>query len=443
MIQNRTSVFQITQNRPILPLALFTSAMVLLSFWAGAAASQGDPSACAGWPLCSGGIPTSPAAWAQFSHRLSTLGTGISITILFLAILRKHRENLFLLTSISAMLTFFLGEVLLGAYNPDRLAHSLLPALILVISLALVVFSTLPGFRVYQSALPAIPIKFKLIAIFQLNKPIIVALLLVTTYAGMVVAAGRIPSAGLTLWTLLGGALAAGGSSAINQYIDRNLDNRMQRTARRPIPAGLVTPAEALAYGVSACLASMMILYTMVNPLTALLSLAGAVYYVLLYSIWLKKLTVQNIVIGGGAGAIPPMVGWAAITGDLSLAAWFLFLIIFLWTPPHFWSLAIVRKNDYARAGVPMLPVIRGEKETRRQIFVYTIFLVAFSFLGPLVSLGGTVYLVLAGLLGGWLILSALRVFHGEGNKTAWKMYRVSSMYLAFLFLAMVMDVLL
>ena len=177
--------------------------------------------------------------------------------------------------------------------------------------------------------------------------------------------------------------------------------------------------------------------------LAALLALAGIIYYVLLYSVFLKKITVQNIVIGGGAGAIPPLVGWAAATGSLNIPSLFLFAVIFMWTPPHFWALALVRRKDYARAGVPMLPVIRGEAETRWQIFLYTLELVALTLLLPLFGLGGSVYLIGAGLLGVWLLMAAWKVWKQGGNKLVWKMYRYSSMYLAFLFVILMVDALL
>jgi protoheme IX farnesyltransferase len=177
-----------------------------------------------------------------------------------------------------------------------------------------------------------------------------------------------------------------------------------------------------------------------VNILAALLVLAGIVYYVLIYSIILKKTTVQNIVIGGGAGAIPPLVGWAAATGSLNVPALFLFAIVFMWTPPHFWALALVRRKDYARAGVPMLPVVRGEKETRWQIFIYTAGLVGLTLLLPVFGLGGSIYLISAILFGLWLLSTAWKVWKLGGNKLAWKMYRYSSMYLTFIFLALMVD---
>jgi protoheme IX farnesyltransferase len=180
--------------------------------------------------------------------------------------------------------------------------------------------------------------------------------------------------------------MAAGGSGAINQFIDRGDDQKMQRTQKRPIPSGRLTPGEGLAFGVGLALASFFLMVAFVNFLAALLSLAGIIYYVLIYSIFLKKTTVQNIVIGGGAGAIPPLVGWAAATGSLNLPSLFLFAVVFMWTPPHFWALALVRRNDYARAGVPMLPVVRGEQETRWQIFVYTLELVGLTLFLPLLA---------------------------------------------------------
>jgi protoheme IX farnesyltransferase len=234
--------------------------------------------------------------------------------------------------------------------------------------------------------------------------------------------------------------MAAGGSGAINQYIDRLDDERMQRTANRPIPSGRLTPGEGLAFGLAISLASFFLLTVTVNLLAALLSLAGIFYYVVLYSLILKKTTVQNIVIGGGAGAIPPLVGWAAATGSLTIPSLLLFAVVFMWTPPHFWALALVRRKDYARAGVPMLPVVRGEAETRWQVFLYTLELVGLTLLLPLFGLGSSLYLIAAALLGGLLLLSAHRVWKGEGNKIAWKMYRHSSMYLAFLFLALMVD---
>jgi protoheme IX farnesyltransferase len=273
-----------------------------------------------------------------------------------------------------------------------------------------------------------------------LTKPIIVLLLLVTTLSGLIVGGHGWPRLGVLVWTLVGGALSAGGASALNQYIDRDLDRKMQRTERRPLPGGRVTEADALAFGIVLCLAGFYSLAIAVNLLRALLAFAGMVYYVGLYSLVLKKTTPQNIVVGGGAGAIPPLVGWAAATGSLNMGAFFLFAIIFFWTPPHFWALALLRRTDYARAGVPMLPVVRGDRETRWEILLYTIQLVALTLLLPLVGDGGAFFLVAAAALGSGLIVQAWRLWHAGGNRTAWGLYRYSSMYLAFIFGALVVD---
>jgi heme o synthase len=214
----------------------------------------------------------------------------------------------------------------------------------------------------------------------------------------------------------------------------------MGRTAKRPIPAGRMTPAQGLAWGLGLSVLSVYVVAGAVNGLAATLVLAGILYYVILYTLILKRTSDQNIVIGGGAGAMAPVVGYVAITGRLDWTALFLFAIIFLWTPPHFWALAIVRLKDYARAGVPMLPVARGEGYTRRQIIVYTVVLLAVTLLMPLVGLAGWIYLAAALLLNLWLLYAAWQVWKLDGNKIAWSLYRTSSMYLAFLFLALMAD---
>ena len=275
-----------------------------------------------------------------------------------------------------------------------------------------------------------------------LTKPVIVILLLVTTLAGMVVGAGRWPGITLVLWTMLGGALSAGGASALNQYIDRDLDGRMQRTQRRPFPSGRIGEAQGLAFAIGLCLAGFYTLALAVNLLSALLSLAGMLYYVVLYSLVLKHSTTQNIVVGGGAGAIPPLVGWAAATGSLSMAAFFLFAVVFFWTPPHFWALAILRRKDYARGGVPMLPVVDSERSTAWQILLYSVQLVALTLLLPLAGVGGAGFALAAAAFGLGFIAFAWRLWKQGGNRLAYGLYRYSSMYLALIFAAMVIDTL-
>jgi protoheme IX farnesyltransferase len=361
---------------------------------------------------------------------------------------KKYRDHIILLPLSTVVLVFFFSNAFFGALRAQNInslyvegLHSI-TAVIMWISL----FATTIASGYYSGIatieFPPVKISQRIRDLFTLTKPIVVSLLLVTTFGGMVAGMKSFPPLWLTIWTLLGGALAAGGASALNQYIDRDLDKHMQRTANRPLAAGRMFPAEGLAFGLALSIFSFYLLAGLVNLMSAILSLVGIVYYVWLYSILLKRSTVQNIVIGGGAGAIPPMVGWAAATGNLSAAAWFMFAIIFFWTPPHFWALSIVRKKDYERAGIPMLPVVEGEKETRRQIWLYTLLLVAITLLMPLLDLAGTIFLISALILGLWLVGVARRVYKGEGNKIAWKMYRYSSMYLMFIFLALVVDAL-
>jgi protoheme IX farnesyltransferase len=453
--ENAAAQVRLSFKSPFARLSLLTLAAVLLLFVSGNFVSaSGANAACQSWPLCDGVLPSSALGWINFIHRIITLGTGIMVALLILKAWRTQRSQTAILVATTAAGVLFFSQALMGsveaaqAYPPYLIALHIITAgavwVTFVVQVGLVGVARRTAADEAQEALAwkARPRKILWRDYLLLTKPIVVALLLVTTFAGMVVGAQSWPSPALVFWTLLGGFLAAGGSGAINQYIDRYDDTKMQRTQMRPLPAGRLTPAEGLAFGVAATLASFYLMVAMVNFLAALLTLAGIIYYVLLYSMILKKSTVQNIVIGGGAGAIPPLVGWAAATGSLNIPALFLFAVVFMWTPPHFWALALVRRNDYARAGVPMLPVVRGEKETRWQIFLYTIELVVLTLVLPLFGLGGGIYFVAAVVLGGLLLLSAARVWRGEGNKVAWKMYRHSSMYLAFLFLALMVDAL-
>jgi protoheme IX farnesyltransferase len=425
-------------------LTLVATGALLLS---GAIVSQGGFSAaCEGWPICS---PTSPGGWLSLLHRGITALSGLLVASLLVKAWRTQRSQTVLLVSTTAAAVLFLAQALLGAKMVEGF-----PAYMLALhqATASAVWATMVITWISAGMANRSPQQEQTEAaaligrtglakdLLMLTKPIVVALLLVTTYAGMVIGARQWPDFWLTFWTLLGGFMAAGGSGAINQYIDREDDQKMQRTQKRPIPSGRLTPGEGLAFGVALLLASFYLMVAFVNLLAALLSLAGMIYYVLIYSIFLKKTTVQNIVIGGGAGAIPPLVGWAAATGSLNIPSLLLFAVVFMWTPPHFWALALVRCNDYARAGVPMLPVVRGEKETRWQILVYTVELVALTLLLPVFGLGGSIYFIGALVLGAWLLATAWQVWKQEGNKIAWKMYRYSSMYLAFIFFVLMVD---
>ena len=272
-----------------------------------------------------------------------------------------------------------------------------------------------------------------------LTKPTVQTLLLFTTATTMLVAGD--PSLQLVLVTCLGGYLSAGGAAAINHVYDADIDARMRRTATRPIPAGRVSPRAGIVYGSVLCLASFLLLALAVNPLSAVLALAGFAGYVGVYTVWLKRRTPQNIVIGGAAGAVPPLVGWAAVTGSLSGTAIYLFAIVFFWTPPHFWSLSLLMKDEYARVGVPMLPVVRGERETRRQIVLYTVLLYAITQLPFCAGGFGTLYLAASLVLGAAFIAGAVALYRRADRVTALRLYLFSLGYLALLFAAMVADV--
>ncbi len=275
---------------------------------------------------------------------------------------------------------------------------------------------------------------------YQLSKPRIVALLIFTTTTAMFIASEGLPPLDLLFFTMIGGVAAAGGASALNQYIDREMDARMKRTASRPIPSGRITPRDALIYGLAMNLISVLVLGTQVNWLSAFLALGGAVYYVLLYTVLLKRNTTMNIVIGGGAGAMPVLVGWAAVTGHLSIEAWILFAIVFYWTPPHSWALALIVNKEYATVGVPMMPVRHGEAATHWQILVYSVLLVAVSLLpGPLNMLG-PVYMLLAVVLGAELIRVSVKLLRSPDKVIQRRMWKYSTAYLAYLFLAMIVD---
>ena len=274
-----------------------------------------------------------------------------------------------------------------------------------------------------------------------LTKPRIMSLLLLTGLCGMIVGAGGLPPLWLAVVTMLGLGLACGGASALNHVLDADIDRLMgKRTRSRPVAAGRVPAPYALEYGLALMAFSFVLLAGVVNPLTAHLALAGGLFYVLVYTRYLKRSTPQNIVIGGAAGAVPPLVGWAAATGDLTLPALVLFAVVFLWTPPHFWALALLIKRDYAAAGVPMLPVVRGEDETARQIVLYTVALVAFTLAPALWGMFGLVYLVAAAALGATFLALAWLLRRERTPARAALLFHYSLLYLALLFVAMALD---
>lgn len=290
------------------------------------------------------------------------------------------------------------------------------------------------GVAIPQAASPTL-----LRDLIALTKPRIISLLLVTTIAPMYVA-GR-PSWWLLLVVTVGGYLMAGGANAVNMYVDRDIDDRMARTRLRPIPSGRMQPRAVVAFGVALATAATFMLALLVNVLTAVFALAGFYFYVFIYTRWLKRTTPQNIVIGGAAGAFPPLVGWAAVTGTVDLTAIFLFLIVFYWTPPHFWALALLKQHDYGRVGVPMAPLVWGERETMRQMLWYTLILIPLTILPVLFGAFGLVYLASALILGLLLLRGIIRVMRTtEWTGPAWWVYKYSLLYLALLFVAMVVD---
>jgi heme o synthase len=286
----------------------------------------------------------------------------------------------------------------------------------------------------------AVSLKQTISGYINLMKPHVTILLLGTTVAAMAIAYRGLPPLGLVLATLLGGALAAGSANSINCYIDRDIDQIMGRTQRRSLPSGKVQPTPALIFGIAIGVTSFAILCAFVNLLSAILAVSAILFYVFVYTLGLKRTSAQNIVIGGAAGAVPVLVGWAAVTNNISLAAIWMFAIIFYWTPPHFWALSLLIQKDYEKAGVPMLPVVMGERETRKQIFLYSLLLLAVTLVLFMIHAMGYFYLIGAVILGGILLYMAIRLLLDDSKKWARTLFWYSNCYLAVIFAVMVID---
>ncbi len=284
------------------------------------------------------------------------------------------------------------------------------------------------------------PIKQTIGSYINLMKPHVTVLLLGVTVAAMAIADRGLPSLGLVLATLLGGAMSAGSANCINCYIDRDIDQVMGRTQRRSLPSGKVQPTQALIFGLVLGVGSFLILAFLVNLLSALLATSAILFYVFVYTVWLKRTSAQNIVIGGAAGAVPVLVGWAAVTNSISLPAIWLFAIIFYWTPPHFWALSLLIQKDYEKAHIPMMPVVMGELETRKQILLYSLLLLAVTLVLFAMGAMGYLYLVVVLVLGGILVYMAVRLFRDKTKKWARTLFWYSNCYLAMIFAAMVID---
>jgi protoheme IX farnesyltransferase len=333
-----------------------------------------------------------------------------------------------LVPSVTALVAFLAAALVIS-----KPAHLALAGL----SLAATLVVTAETFR--GEAVPAAPWRDYI----TLTKPRIMSLLLLTGAAGMFVGAQGVPALGSFAAMMAGLALACGGASALNHVLDRDLDRLMRRTGHRPVAEDRVTPGRALEFGLALLAFSFVLLASLVNVLTASLALVGGLFYVLVYTRWLKRTTPQNIVIGGAAGAVPPLVGWAAATGNLTAPALFLFLIVFFWTPPHFWALALIIKRDYAAARVPMLPVVRGDDETARQIVWYSLVLVAVTLLPFAWHTAGVAYLAAALLLGAIFLRLAWRLRRETTTARAGVLFHYSLLYLALLFVALAVDPLL
>lgn len=276
-----------------------------------------------------------------------------------------------------------------------------------------------------------------------LMKPRIIVLLVITAYCAMIVAAGRVPGIWVTVWTLLGLSLSTGGAHAVNMWYDRDIDKVMRRTKMRPVASGRMRPETALIFGIVTEVVSFFLMGFFVNWMSAIWSLSGFLFYVFIYTMWLKRRTPQNIVIGGAAGAFPPLVGWAAVTGQVSLAAILMFLIIFLWTPPHFWALALYKQDDYKKAGIPMMPVVRGERTTKIQSLVYSILLLVASLLLYWTHVVNWLYLLIAVILGVTFIGYNIYLMGESAPGVFWaqRTFKFSLIYMAGLFFAMVIGI--
>jgi protoheme IX farnesyltransferase len=407
------------------------------------------------WPLMNGRlIPhLGEHATAHFLHRLFALGAGILVAVIVWRAWRKERPEKAVRMISAALGGLFLAQVMVGAANVwSRLSEAAIVAHVALGALTWGAAATL-AFVSRNLSKPAAQkagegeqawswrkARERTAVYFQLTKPRIIVLLLITTVPAMVIAARGVPSGWLVLATLLGGTLAAGSANAINCYYDRDIDERMARTRRRPLPAHRVEPGLALEFGVVLGVVSFVWLARSVNLLAALLSTAAILFYVFVYTMGLKRSTPQNIVIGGAAGAVPVLVGWAAVTGRVEVPALMLFAIIFIWTPPHFWALAMKYEKDYRAAGVPMLPVVAGMRATQRQIFLYSLILFAATIAFAPIGRMSLIYLGSAVVLGGLFVWHAARLLRSGTIREAMGLFRYSIVYLALLFGAMAVD---
>ncbi len=456
-------------DRKLLWLTLATLAWTYASMFTGSAVvgAKADV-ACPAWPQCgpSSLLPVTWDQWVNFGHRLAVGLADVLMLVLTVAIWKTRRGDRRLMLSAHALALVYVAQVFLGAFTiwlraPEALkgAHLALAAASwgALVVMTVFVWAERPrpgppgrgdgveepraaaGSRRQEEGLPALVRTY-----IGLTRPGVIPLLLVPTVASMLIAAVQQPPSRplleLILWTVIGGTLATAGAHSINQYLDRDIDARMKRTRRRALVTGRVLPEHALWFGIALTIAGCAELWVAVNPLSSLLALAGNLFYVFVYTMWLKRTTVQNVVIGGAAGAVPPLVGWAAVTGGVGLPALLFFAIIFFWTPAHFWALALVRSEEYRGAGVPMLPAVKGARATHRGIVIYAALTLASTLVPVLTHSLGVVYLAVALVLGSVFVFRAVRLGRDGSLKLAWGLFKYSNTYLAVLYLAMVVD---
>src|SRR5713226_1567285 len=451
------------KTRKFAQLAITNALLVYILMLLGSyVTGSGAALACPGWPLCT------PASWAASNHladinilhRVYAVFVGLVTLWTVISALRRWRVArgqaivalvggvLFVCQAIVGGLIVLLKEPAFVAGLHLALATAVWGTLVLLAALASNQLRAAPREQEIEKMEQAEAeakkessvVRQTIANYVDLMKPHVTVLLLGVTAAAMAIAKQGLPPLVLVIPTLLGGALAAGSANCINCYIDRDIDQLMGRTQRRSLPSGRVEPRQALVFGIILGVASFIIFTAFVNLLSAVLACSAILFYVFVYTLWLKRSTVQNIVIGGAAGAVPVLVGWASVTNSLSLPAIWLFAIIFFWTPPCVWALSLLIQKDYEKAGIPMLPVVKGEAETRRQILLYSLLLLALTLMLFVMGIMGYFYLAGAVILGGGLVYLAIRLWRDQSKKWARTLFWYSNMYLAAIFAIMVLD---
>jgi heme o synthase len=449
-----------TKTRKFVRLAMTNALLVYGLMLSGSyVVGSGATLACPGWPLCG----TAPQWAVEYHlsdintfHRL--VATFVGLVLIWTLISAWRRRNVApgqawvaLVAGVLFVTQATVGGLVVLLEKPDfvaalhlALATAVWGSLVLLAVLAARQLRAAPQGadleELVEEKKEAGPIQQTISSYIDLMKPHVTVLLLGTTVAAMAIAHQGLPPLGLVIATLLGGAMAAGSANCINCYIDRDIDQIMGRTQRRSLPSGRIQPTQALVFGITLGIGSFLILTIFVNLLSALLASSAILFYIFVYTMWLKRSSAQNIVIGGAAGAVPVLVGWAAVTNSLTLPAIWLFAIIFYWTPPHFWALSLLIQKDYEKASIPMLPVVMGERETRKQILLYSLLLLAVTMILFAMHAMGYFYLLVALVLGGILIYMAIRLIRDQSKKWARTLFWYSNCYLALIFAAMVID---